>query len=266
MVPQKHLMPSMTERTRSVNRMDGELERAIRVGRQENPFPTMSFAAEWFGLLKKALAGSADAASFAEPPRGRSGRPPRPRSDGSLPYRRLPRDRGWRRPRRSYSGTWALIGCRGERVGGTETRTHHSDGLRTILDLLGRGYGVGVAASGVADAAQLPGSRTAATTWRIASITTSGVSKTMPWLLFSATTSRPPGHLPRLVPPAPARSGPARRWPAAGIQIGALARAYGPAPAVGRPAADGRPPAGARSRRSRCPPGCRPSSPRSSGR
>ena len=57
MVPQKHLMPSMTERTRSVNHMDGELERAIRVGRQENPFPTMSFAAEWFGLLKTGLAG-----------------------------------------------------------------------------------------------------------------------------------------------------------------------------------------------------------------
>jgi hypothetical protein len=39
MVPQKHLMPSMTERTRSVNRMDGELEGAIRVRRQDDPVP-----------------------------------------------------------------------------------------------------------------------------------------------------------------------------------------------------------------------------------
>jgi hypothetical protein len=39
MVPQKHLMPSMTERTRSVNRVDRELERAIRIGRQDDPVP-----------------------------------------------------------------------------------------------------------------------------------------------------------------------------------------------------------------------------------
>jgi hypothetical protein len=51
-------------------------------------------------------------------------------------------------------------------------------------------YGVCVPPSRVADDVHVPGSRTASTTGRIASITTSGVSKTKPWLLFSATTSR----------------------------------------------------------------------------
>ena len=37
MIPQKHLMPSMPERNRSVNHMDGEFERAIRGGRWNAP-------------------------------------------------------------------------------------------------------------------------------------------------------------------------------------------------------------------------------------
>jgi hypothetical protein len=35
-VPQKYLMPSMPERTRSVYQKDGEFERAIRVSRQDD--------------------------------------------------------------------------------------------------------------------------------------------------------------------------------------------------------------------------------------
>src|SRR4051794_32697645 len=54
-------------------------------------------------------------------------------------------------------------------------------------------YGAGVADAGVEGVAQVLGSRTASTTWSTAAITTLGISKTMPWLLFSATTSRPSG-------------------------------------------------------------------------
>jgi hypothetical protein len=39
MIPQRHLMPSLTERVRSVNHLDGEFERATRAGRKDDRIP-----------------------------------------------------------------------------------------------------------------------------------------------------------------------------------------------------------------------------------